>query len=81
MKKKISKKNERSRYLNSDFGLALSKLESLDLNLEFLSPTQSISLRLPREVRDSIRFTAVEKDIPYQALIKIWLTKKVKKVS
>jgi len=82
-KKKISVKEseERNRYLNTDFGEALEKLEPLDLSLEFPSPTQSISLRLPREVLNKIRILADEQDIPYQSLIKLWLAEKVKKAS
>lgn len=72
---------ERSRYLNTDFGEILEKLEPLDLSLEFPSPTQSISLRLPREVLNKIRIMADEQDIPYQSLIKLWLVEKVKKAS
>lgn len=72
---------ERSRYLNTDFGEILEKLEPLDLSLEFPSPTQSISLRLPREVLNKIRVMADEQDIPYQSLIKLWLAEKVKKAS
>ena len=82
MKKKISKEQkERDKYLSLDFGEELSRLEPLDLDLEFPSPTQAISLRLPREVLNRIRILADEKDIPYQTLIKIWLSEKVKKVS
>ena len=82
MKKKISRdQKERDRYLKLDFGEELAKLEPLDLDLEFPSPTQSISLRLPRDVLNRIRILADEKDIPYQTLIKIWLSEKVKKVS
>jgi predicted DNA binding CopG/RHH family protein len=82
MKKKISEEQkERDKYLSLDFGEELSRLEPLDLDLEFPSPTQAISLRLPREVLNRIRILADEKDIPYQTLIKIWLSEKVKKVS
>lgn len=72
---------DRERYLSTDFGDALAKLEPLRLDLEFPSPTQSISIRLPREVLDKIRILADERDIPYQALIKIWLVERLKKVA
>lgn len=82
MKKKIVKEQkERDKYLNLDFGEELSRLEPLDLDVEFPAPTQSISLRLPRDVLNKIRIMADEKDIPYQTLIKIWLAEKVKKAS
>ena len=67
--------------METDFGDALSKLEPLDLDIEFPSPTQSISIRLPREVLNKIRILADERDIPYQSLIKLWLAEKVKKAS
>ena len=72
---------ERERYLSIDFGDALGSLKPLRLDLEFPSPTQSISIRLPRAVLDRIRVLADERDIPYQALIKMWLVDRLKKVA
>ena len=80
MKKKISKEaKEREVYLNHDFSQQLRGLQPLDLDYEFQSPTQSISIRLPRDVLNKIRIMADEQDIPYQSLIKIWLADRVKK--
>jgi predicted DNA binding CopG/RHH family protein len=76
-----NEKRERDRYLTTDFGDALSKLEPLDLDLEFPSPTQAISLRLPREVLNQIRILADERDVPYQSLIKMWLVDRLKRVA
>ena len=83
MKKRKSKneKNEREKYLKTDFGDLLGKLDPLDLDLEFPSPTQSISIRLPRDVLNKIRILADEQDVPYQSLIKIWLVDRLKKVA
>ena len=81
MKPRASEKRERERYLTTDFGDALSHLEPLDLDLEFPSPTQSISLRLPREVLNQIRMLADERDVPYQSLIKIWLVERLAKMT
>ena len=39
--------------------------------------TQSISLRLPLWMLESIKSTANRQDVPYQSLIKIWLTEKL----
>ena len=79
MKKRTNKEaQERERYLNTDFGDLLGHLKPLKLDLEFPSPTQSISIRLPRALLNKIRVLADEKDIPYQALIKIWLAKQAK---
>jgi len=72
---------DRDRYLTTDFGDALASLKPLKLDLEFPSPTQSISLRLPREVLNKIRIIADEQDVPYQSLIKMWLVERLKKVA
>lgn len=39
--------------------------------------TRSISLRLPISLLDSIRIEANKRDVPYQSLIKIWLSEKL----
>ena len=39
--------------------------------------TQSISLRLPISLLESIRIEANKRDVPYQSLIKIWLAEKL----
>jgi predicted DNA binding CopG/RHH family protein len=39
--------------------------------------TQSISLRLPIALLESIKVAANSRDVPYQSLIKIWLNEKV----
>ena len=39
--------------------------------------TQSISLRLPLWMLDSIKSTANRQDVPYQSLIKVWLQEKL----
>ena len=38
--------------------------------------TQSISLRLPASLLESIKVEANKRDVPYQALIKVWLAEK-----
>lgn len=82
MRKKTRKENEeREIYLNTDFGDLLSTLKPLKLDLEFPSPTQSISIRLPRKVLNKIRIIADEQDIPYQSLIKSWLVERLKKAA
>ena len=40
--------------------------------------TQSISLRLPISLLESIRIEANKRDVPYQSLIKIWLAEKLR---
>jgi predicted DNA binding CopG/RHH family protein len=39
--------------------------------------TQAISLRLPLSLLERIRIEANKRDVPYQSLIKIWLSEKV----
>ena len=39
--------------------------------------TTSISLRLPEHLLDQIKIAANKRDVPYQSLIKVWLTEKV----
>ena len=39
--------------------------------------TKSISLRLPEGLLDRIKVAANKRDVPYQSLIKVWLTEKV----
>ena len=39
--------------------------------------TQTISLRLPEHLLDSIKSAANKRDVPYQSLMKIWLQEKM----
>ncbi len=39
--------------------------------------TKSISLRLPVALLERIKIIANKKDVPYQSLIKIWLSEKI----
>ena len=41
------------------------------------APVKSISLRLPREMLNELKFLANKKDIPYQSLIKVYLAEKI----
>lgn len=38
--------------------------------------TQTISLRLPQHLLDTIKTAANARDVPYQSLIKVWLQEK-----
>ena len=43
-----------------------------------LRPTsKSISLRLPIDLLEQIRIAANKRDVPYQSLIKVWLSEKI----
>jgi predicted DNA binding CopG/RHH family protein len=39
-------------------------------------PTTAISLRLPVSLLEQIKVAANKRDVPYQSLIKIWLSEK-----
>jgi len=41
--------------------------------------TQSISIRLPVDLLEQIKVEANRRDVPYQSLIKIWLSERVGK--
>ncbi len=43
--------------------------------------TQSISLRLPLSLLEAIRIEANKRDVPYQSLIKVWLSERLKQQS
>lgn len=80
MKKKMSNEaRERSRHLTTDYGDLLAKAKPLSLDFEFPAPTESISLRLPRDMLNRIRMVADEQDVPYQSLIKMWLMKQLRR--
>ena len=41
--------------------------------------TQTISLRLPQHLLDAIKAAANARDVPYQSLIKVWLSVKLER--
>ncbi len=48
------------------------------VQLPRLKPTsKSISLRLPIGLLDALRIEANRRDVPYQSLIKVWLSEKL----
>lgn len=82
MKKNRAKEHrERTRHLTTDYGALLEQLEPLTLDLEFPSPTESISIRLSRDMLNRIRIAADTQDVPYQSLIKIWLAERLRRVT
>ena len=51
---------------------------ALPVRLPNLKPTsKSISLRLPIGLLEALRIEANRRDVPYQSLIKVWLSEKV----
>ena len=55
------------------------KYEDLGLQLPETPPTQVISIRLPSALLNNLRAISSETDIPYQALIKLFLSDSVAK--
>jgi predicted DNA binding CopG/RHH family protein len=52
--------------------------QAAGVRLPNLKPsTQTISLRLPTPLLESIKIEANKRDVPYQSLIKVWLKEKV----
>lgn len=54
-------------------------LEDLGFTLPELPPTQVISIRLPTELLNELRALGSQKDVPYQALIKLFLDEAIQK--
>lgn len=53
--------------------------QAKSVSISKLKPsTKTISLRLPESLLDSIKIEANKRDIPYQSLIKAWLSEDVK---
>lgn len=57
----------------------LLKLEDLGLKLPEVPPTQVISIRLPSPLLNELKAISSETDIPYQALIKLFLSESISK--
>jgi len=79
--KKVPK--EITDYDNSETGSFISKKNKLsfqDLGLELpkQSPTQVVSLRLPTALLNEIKAFGSVMDVPYQALIKMFLSEAIK---
>ena len=53
------------------------KFEDLGLKLPVIPPTQVVSIRLPSELLNELKAIGSQKDIPYQALIKLFLSESV----
>lgn len=54
-------------------------LRDLDIELPLESPTQVVSIRLPTALLNQLRAMGSARDIPYQALIKLYLDDAVRK--
>ena len=69
---------ERSFWERSDSVPHLDWSKAARARLPNLKPsTTAISLRLPVSLLDQIKVAANKRDVPYQSLIKMWLSEKV----
>lgn len=85
MKKKLraipkfkNEDEERDFWATHDFTDYMHNFKWVDLDLSNLKPsTESISLRLPSFLLARIKQLANKQDVPYQSLMKIFLSEKV----
>jgi predicted DNA binding CopG/RHH family protein len=79
--KKFSKINEEIEYWNSTDSTNLVNWgNSKNAVFPDLKPTtQSISIRLPRALIEELKMLANKKDVPYQSLLKVYLSERVEK--
>ncbi len=69
---------ERAYWERADSGADLDWRRAERVRLPNLQPsTTSISLRLPIGLLEQIKIAAHKRDVPYQSLIKMWLSEKV----
>ena len=73
-----SEAEERAYWERNDSTANLDWSRAKRLRLPNLQPsTTAISLRLPVSLLDEIEIAANKRDVPYQSLIKMWLSEKV----
>jgi predicted DNA binding CopG/RHH family protein len=73
-----SEAEERAYWEREDSTADLDWRHAKRVRLPNLQPsTTAISLRLPVSLLEEIKIAAHKRDVPYQSLIKIWLSEKV----
>lgn len=73
-----SEADEREFWLSHDSADYVDWSKANRVSFPNLKPTtQSISLRLPLWMLETIKSTANKQDVPYQSLIKMWLSEKL----
>lgn len=69
---------ERAFWENHDSTEYLDWSQAENIHLPNLKPsTKTISLRLPETLLDRIKIEANKRDVPYQSLIKVWLSRHI----
>ena len=84
MKKKIpkfkSESEERRFWQQHDSSEYLDWTDAEEVILPRLKPsTRKISIRLPESMLDELKVLANKRDVPYQSLLKIFLSERIKK--
>lgn len=75
-----NEKEERKFWLSHDSSEYIDWSKARKANFPKLKPsTKSISLRLPEGLLEEIKILANRKDVPYQSLMKIYLSERVEK--
>ena len=59
------------------FDFSKSSRVEIEFDRGIEAPVKSISLRLPRDMLNQLKVLANKKDIPYQTLIKVYLSEKI----
>ena len=73
-----SEAEERAFWENTDSATLLDWRKAERTRLPNLKPSSTaISLRLPNGLLERIKIAANKRDVPYQSLIKTWLSEKV----
>ena len=83
MKKKVpnfkSEDQERDFWSNQDSTEYVDWEKAKRVSLTNLKPsTRTISVRLPESMLDDLKMLANKKDIPYQSLLKVFLSERIK---
>jgi predicted DNA binding CopG/RHH family protein len=74
-----SEADERAHWEREDSTAHLDWSRAKRMRLPNLQPsTTAISLRLPVSLLEEIKIAAHKRDVPYQSLIKMWLSEKVR---
>jgi predicted DNA binding CopG/RHH family protein len=74
-----SEEQEREFWEEADSTAYVDWSKAERVRLPKLKPSsRSISLRLPVSVLDALRVEAHRRDVPYQSLIKVWLTERLR---
>jgi len=70
---------ERQFWSKNDLSDYLHQFKPINIDLSELKPsTKSITIRLPESLLSSLKKLAHQKDVPYQSLLKVYLSDRVK---